>query len=84
MYNILLSNNKKTLLRLRLLELAPRRTSSRVLQKIKQKQEETKRSMHDSREEVERKDTPELARENRARRRNLLRYILSIFKNLKL
>ncbi|CAB3225655.1 unnamed protein product [Arctia plantaginis] len=68
-----LFQEKERLQRKRLLELAPRRTSSRVLQKIKQKQEETKRSTHDSREQVERKDTPELARENRARRRNLLR-----------
>lgn len=58
---------------LRLLELAPRRTSSRVLQKIKQKEEETKQSTHDGKEEEERKETPDLARENRAKRRNLLR-----------
>ncbi|CAH1647617.1 unnamed protein product [Spodoptera littoralis] len=69
-----LFQEKERLQRKRLLELAPRRTSSRVLQKIKQKEEETKQSTHDVKEdEEERKETPDLARENRARRRNLLR-----------
>lgn len=61
---------------LRLLEL-PRRTSNRVLQKIKQKEEETKPSAQDVKEDEERnEDTPELARDNRAKRRNLLRYVM--------
>ncbi|XP_075990448.1 CECR2 histone acetyl-lysine reader dikar isoform X2 [Anticarsia gemmatalis] len=68
-----LFQEKERLQRKRLLELAPRRTSSRVLQKIKQKEEETKQSTHDGKEENERKETPDIARENRARRRNLLR-----------
>lgn len=59
----------------RLLELLPRRTSSRVLQKIKQKEEEDKQSTHEVKEEVERKETPDLARQNRAKRRNLLRLV---------
>lgn len=58
---------------LRLLELAPRRTSSRVLQKIKQKEEEGKQSTQESKDDEESKETPDLARENRAKRRNLLR-----------
>ncbi|XP_047040456.1 uncharacterized protein LOC124644867 isoform X1 [Helicoverpa zea] len=68
-----LFQEKERLQRKRLLELAPRRTSSRVLQKIKQKEEETKQTPHDVKEEEERKETPDLARENRAKRRNLLR-----------
>ncbi|KAJ0183849.1 hypothetical protein K1T71_000272 [Dendrolimus kikuchii] len=67
-----LFREKERLQRKRLLE-APRRTSSRVLQKIKQKEEERKHSMHDSKEGGERKVTPDLARENRAKRRNLIR-----------
>ncbi|XP_031767410.2 uncharacterized protein LOC113521701 isoform X2 [Galleria mellonella] len=63
---------KERLQRKRLLELLPRRTSSRVLQKIKQKEEETK-TTHEGKEAEERKETPDLARENRAKRRNLLR-----------
>ncbi|KAL0852066.1 hypothetical protein ABMA28_000317 [Loxostege sticticalis] len=68
-----LFQEKERLQRKRLLELAPRRTSSRVLQKIKQKEEETKQGSHDDKEEEERKETPDIARENRAKRRNLLR-----------
>ncbi|CAH0578178.1 unnamed protein product [Chrysodeixis includens] len=68
-----LFQEKERLQRKRLLELAPRRTSSRVLQKIKQKEEETKQTTHDAKEEEERKESPDLARENRAKRRNLLR-----------
>lgn len=64
-----MTNNKK---QNRLLETAPRRTSSRVLQKIKQKEEEVKQSSHEPKPE-ERKEAPDLARENRAKRRNLLR-----------
>lgn len=45
-----------------------------MLQKIKQKEEETKQGSHDDKEEEERKETPDIARENRAKRRNLLRY----------
>ncbi|XP_059055199.1 uncharacterized protein LOC131849204 isoform X2 [Achroia grisella] len=65
-----LFQEKERLQRKRLLELLPRRTSSRVLQKIKQKEEETKQTTHEA---DERKETPDLARENRAKRRNLLR-----------
>ncbi|KAI5641331.1 bromodomain-containing protein [Phthorimaea operculella] len=69
-----LFQEKERLQRKRLLELAPRRTSSRVLQKIKQKEEEEeKSSSHDTREDEESKETPHLARENRAKRRNLIR-----------
>ncbi|XP_063392585.1 uncharacterized protein LOC134678073 isoform X1 [Cydia fagiglandana] len=68
-----LFQEKERLQRKRLLELAPRRTSSRVLQKIKQKEEEGKQSAQDSKDEEESKETPDLARENRAKRRNLLR-----------
>ncbi|CAH0402010.1 unnamed protein product [Chilo suppressalis] len=68
-----LFQEKERLQRKRLLELAPRRTSSRVLQKIKEK-EEVKQNTHDIKEEEEeRKETPDIARENRAKRRNLLR-----------
>ncbi|KAM3968667.1 uncharacterized protein ACR2FA_012645 [Aphomia sociella] len=69
-----LFQEKERLQRKRLLELLPRRTSSRVLQKIKQKEEETtKHTPHEVKESNERKETPDLARENRAKRRNLLR-----------
>ncbi|XP_028174185.1 bromodomain-containing protein DDB_G0270170-like [Ostrinia furnacalis] len=69
-----LFQEKERLQRKRLLELAPRRTSSRVLQKIKQKAEESKQSTHDDKEEEEeRKKTPDNSRESRAKRRNLLR-----------
>ncbi|KAG6452471.1 hypothetical protein O3G_MSEX007658 [Manduca sexta] len=67
-----LFQEKEKLQRKRLLEL-PRRTSSRVLQKIKQKEEENKQSTHDVKDEDERKETSDIARENRAKRRNLLR-----------
>ncbi|XP_073953833.1 uncharacterized protein [Choristoneura fumiferana] len=68
-----LFQEKERLQRKRLLELAPRRTSSRVLQKIKQKEEEGKQSTQESKDDEESKETPDLARENRAKRRNLLR-----------
>ncbi|XP_013189404.2 uncharacterized protein LOC106134010 isoform X1 [Amyelois transitella] len=69
-----LFQEKERLQRKRLLELLPRRTSSRVLQKIKQKEEEEKQSTHEVKEEEEdSKETPDLARENRAKRRNLIR-----------
>ncbi|XP_045784196.1 uncharacterized protein LOC123880244 [Maniola jurtina] len=67
-----LFQEKERLQRKRLLELAPRRTSSRVLQKIKQKEEETKQSSYDSKDE-DSKESPSAARENRAKRRNQLR-----------
>uniref|UniRef100_A0A1E1VZP5 Bromo domain-containing protein n=1 Tax=Pectinophora gossypiella TaxID=13191 RepID=A0A1E1VZP5_PECGO len=67
-----LFQEKERLQRKRLLELAPRRTSSRVLQKIKQKEEDSK-SSHDLGDEEDSKETPHLARENRAKRRNLIR-----------
>lgn len=72
-YTQIFSINKTSVNHFRLLELAPRRTSSRVLQKIKQKEETSKQSTHDGKEEEERKETPDIARENRAKRRNLLR-----------
>ncbi|XP_041986668.1 myb-like protein X [Aricia agestis] len=68
-----LFQEKERLQRKRLLELAPRRTSSRVLQKIKQKEEEeVKSSVYDSKDE-DSKETSSAAREKRARRRDLLR-----------
>ncbi|CAH0716146.1 unnamed protein product, partial [Brenthis ino] len=67
-----LFQEKERLQRKRLLELAPRRTSSRVLQKIKQKEEEIKNSVYDSKDE-DSKETPTAARESRARRRERLR-----------
>lgn len=67
-----LFQEKERLQRKRLLEL-PRRTSSRVLQKIKQKEEEGKPNTHDAKQESHKKDTTVLSRENRAKRRNLLR-----------
>ncbi|XP_023951582.1 uncharacterized protein LOC112055624 isoform X2 [Bicyclus anynana] len=67
-----LFQEKERLQRKRLLELAPRRTSSRVLQKIKQKEEESKQSSYDSKDE-DSKESPNMARENRARRRNQIR-----------
>ncbi|CAH2218368.1 jg25676, partial [Pararge aegeria aegeria] len=70
-----LFQEKERLQRKRLLELAPRRTSSRVLQKIKQKEEESKHSSYDSKDE-DSKESPSVARENRARRRNQLRYLV--------
>ncbi|CAG9558406.1 unnamed protein product [Danaus chrysippus] len=66
-----LFQEKERLQRQRLLELAPRRTSSRVLQKIKQKEEETK-NLYDTKRETNKKSTS-AAREHRARRRNQLR-----------
>ncbi|CAK1588824.1 unnamed protein product [Parnassius mnemosyne] len=68
-----LFQEKERLQRKRLLELAPRRTSSRVLQKIKQKKEEQKQSAHEDKDDEHTKESPDLARENRARRRDLLR-----------
>ncbi|XP_053624492.1 uncharacterized protein LOC128683191 isoform X2 [Plodia interpunctella] len=69
-----LFQEKERLQRKRLLELLPRRTSSRVLQKIKQKEGEEKQSTHEVKEEEgDSKETPDLARENRAKRRNLIR-----------
>ncbi|XP_046977534.1 uncharacterized protein LOC124543377 [Vanessa cardui] len=67
-----LFEEKERLQRKRLLELAPRRTSSRVLQKIKQKEEEIKQSAYDSKDE-DSKETSTVARENRAKRREQLR-----------
>ncbi|XP_068617472.1 uncharacterized protein dikar [Battus philenor] len=68
-----LFQEKERLQRKRLLELAPRRTSSRVLQKIKQKEEERKQSVDEDKEEEDNKQSSGLARDTRARRRNLLR-----------
>ncbi|XP_045458493.1 uncharacterized protein LOC123668847 [Melitaea cinxia] len=67
-----LFEEKERLQRKRLLELAPRRTSSRVLQKIKQKEEDSKQSVYDSKDE-DSKESPSAARDNRAKRREQLR-----------
>ncbi|KOB69662.1 Uncharacterized protein OBRU01_16751 [Operophtera brumata] len=70
-----LFQEKERLQRKRLLETAPRRTSNRVLQKIKQKEEESKQSTDDNKEEDDEPQptTSTGARANRAKRRNLIR-----------
>lgn len=74
----------------RLLELAPRRTSNRVLQKIKQQEEDVKQSEDQStdtsREEGGPSERLKIAREIRARRRILVRLIivyLFIFRSIR-
>ncbi|XP_013179195.1 PREDICTED: uncharacterized protein LOC106126234 isoform X2 [Papilio xuthus] len=56
-----------------LLEVTPRRTSSRVLQKIEEKERERKRSLHEATENEAKKQSAQLARDTRARRRERLR-----------
>ncbi|VVC96963.1 unnamed protein product [Leptidea sinapis] len=71
-----LFQEKERLQRKRLLELAPRRTSSRVLQKLRQKEEEesSKTNTNDeASKDEESKESQDLARRNRAKRRNQLR-----------
>ncbi|XP_038216815.1 uncharacterized protein LOC119835850 [Zerene cesonia] len=71
-----LFQEKERLQRKRLLELAPRRTSSRVLQKIRQKEEEESSKATtdvETSKDSDSKESQDLARRNRAKRRNLLR-----------